>query len=156
MNLEKLEEKFNLQKTHSEEIINKIDKDINLEEIDTKNIPEEELFSFEQLKNDYLMIRQELMKLIQLGQKILANASELEIYDLKAGQLMALAQLQDSVSRNLELMIDIYKKLTEIKKNLEVSKEEKKEENSFNIQNAIFTGSTAELLKMIKENSKWV
>lgn len=154
MNLEKLEEKFNLQKTHSEEIINKIDKDINLEEIDTKNIPEEELFSFEQLKNDYLMIRQELMKLIQLGQKILANASELEIYDLKAGQLMALAQLQDSVSRNLELMIDIYKKLTEIKKNLEVSKEEKKEENSFNIQNAIFTGSTAELLKMIKENSK--
>jgi len=154
MNLEKLEEKFNLQKIHSEEIINKIDKDINLEEIDTKNIPEEELFSFEQLKNDYLMIRQELMKLIQLGQKILANASELEIYDLKAGQLMALAQLQDSVSRNLELMIDIYKKLTEIKKNLEVSKEEKKEENSFNIQNAIFTGSTAELLKMIKENSK--
>jgi hypothetical protein len=150
MNIQKLEEKFNLETQKTNEIVEKIDNEIT--SVDTE-IPEEQLFSFEQLKNDYLMIRQELMKLIQLGQKILSSAADLEIYDLKAGQLMALAQLQDSVSKNLELMIDIYKKLTEIKKNLEPQKEEKKEEK-FNIQNAIFTGSTAELLKMIKENSQ--
>lgn len=120
-----------------------------------------EVFSTDSLKSDFIMIRQNVMKLITTGQKILESASVLDIGDLKAAQLTALSQLQMTLGSNMKLMVDLYKEICEIEKmrmgiSGKIPDGSMKQLNSGNTvtNNIVFSGDTSSLLDIIKENHK--
>lgn len=120
-----------------------------------------EVFSIDSLKSDFILIRQNVMKLITTGQRILDTASVLDISDLKAAQLSALSTLQQTIGSNLKLMVSIYKEICEIEK-MRIGISGKVPEGSVqqinsgntNHNTIVFAGDTSALLDIIKENHK--
>jgi hypothetical protein len=150
MDIEKIEQVFELAHKEVENAI--VETDETITEVETKDIEKidkDQVFSFDTLKQDYLIVRQNLIKLIDKGQKILDQVTIMDIGDFKASQLMALSQLQDSIGNNLKLLIDIYKQLTEIKNNLDKKNVEEKDKGNVNVNNAVFVGSSKDLLDML-------
>lgn len=119
-----------------------------------------EIFSLESLKSDFIMIRQNVMKLIANGQRILDSASLLDVSDMKASQLTALSNLQETLGNNMKLMVGIYKEICEIEK-MRIGITGSKQEGSVQIATGnnitnnntiVFAGDTTQLLDIIKEN----
>lgn len=164
MNLDILEKKLN--------IANELIDELNIEDIVTSDIVpvlnheivplkedhQFEVFSLETLKNDFIIIRQNVMKLINSGQRILETASLLDVSDLKSSQIMAISNLQKTLGENLKSLIDIYKQVVEIER-MRI-KEKPTEQQGTNLINSgtvvnnqiLFNGSTESLLSFIKEN----
>ena len=67
------------------------------------------------------MVRQNVVTLINRGQNILESATHLDLGDMKAGQLEALASLQKSLGENIKLLLGIYKDIVSIEKDNEQS-----------------------------------
>lgn len=124
LKLEKLEKKFNV----ATKLIEDLD-DISAEfesDVVTDIIPlpcneiattvQEDVFTITQLKQDFLMVRQNVMSLITKGQRILDQISILELSELKASQVEAMTNLQKVIGENLERMLNMYKMITEIEK----------------------------------------
>lgn len=120
-----------------------------------------EVFTLENLKTDFLLIRNNIIKLVNSGQRILDTASLLDVSDMKAQQLQAIASIQQTLGNNLESLVKIYKQIVEIEKLR--SKEKKTDSNPANgstlvnsgtvVNNQImFNGDTSQLLDFIKQN----
>jgi hypothetical protein len=106
------------------------------------------------LKQDFLLMRNNIMKLIHSGQRILDSASVLDIADLKASQLEALATLQGSLATSIKLLMDCYQSLAAIEKSRKPSVKAIKETQAVNngtVNNnqICFSGSSSDLLKII-------
>jgi len=123
----------------------------------------EEVFSLAVLKSDFLLIRQNVMKLVSTGQRIMDSVSVLDVSDMKAAQLSAISSLQKTLGDNLQLMISIYREICEIER-LRLGLSGTPQEggvqqiatgNTVNntTNNIVFTGDTSQLLDIIKEHS---
>lgn len=164
--LKKLEETFNLAKESLEEInidekeltvVEECDGEVCIPEVvdeDGEKI-EEEIFSIKSLKTDFALTRQNLLKLINAGQNMLTQAQVLDLADMKGSQIEALATLQNTIGKNLKLLIDLYDKILNIEerknpKNPPKQEEEKGKGGGTHIDKAvIFNGSTKELLDLM-------
>lgn len=119
-----------------------------------------EVFSLDSLKADFILIRQNIMKLINTGQRVLESASLIDPSDMKASQLMALSQLQQTLGNNLKLLVDVYKEIVNIEKTRSsVTLKQTDQPGIINqgtvINNQVlFSGDTNQLLDFLKENQK--
>jgi hypothetical protein len=118
-----------------------------------------EVFSLDTLKSDFVIIRQNILKLINTGQHILDTAAVLDPSDMKAAQLTAISQLQQTLGNNLKLLVDVYKEIVNIEKTRSNIGGKNIPENqsivnqgTVNNNNIIFSGSTDNLLSFLKEN----
>ncbi len=110
------------------------------------------LFEMNELRSDFLLSRQNLQALLSRCQSLMEQVPKLDINDMKASQIDAIASLSNAITTQLQLMTSSYKVLAEIEnlrnptpKGVNVGKTE--------IQNqAVFVGSNSELLKLLKEN----
>ena len=120
----------------------------------------------QRLKTDFHLIRQNLIKLIDAGQSLLSELRTMPVIELKATQLMAIAEIQKSIGQNIRLLIDLYKEISDIEEKQIKARQKQKElelkerglESKLNVekaekvqQNIIFTGTAGDLLKMIKQ-----
>lgn len=127
--LKALHEKFNMAENSVNkmtEVIETIDEDLtDLEVVETsepgQNLPAEldtfeEVFTLPLLKQDFMSMRQNILAVINRGQTILNDTDQLDIGDMKASQLEALANLQRSTGENIKLLMGIYKDIIAVEK----------------------------------------
>lgn len=169
---DKLRKKFNM----AEEAVEEMTEDLEELEIDTLGEPGQHLpaepveagqlhlqpvFTIEALKQDFLMVRQNVLSVITKGQNILDQVGILEIGDMKGSQLMALATLQKTLGENVKLLMDIYKDIVAIEKDkAEMEQMRNSMTPSYPAMNVkgdvhqqiVVAGSTSDLLAAIKRN----
>jgi hypothetical protein len=157
--LENLEKRFGLAEQLMEEldgVIENIGLDLQPEEIMLPTTPDQSIMNMGLLAQDFMMARNNIMKLISTGQKILDSASVLDIGDLKASQLEALSNLQTTIGNNIKLLMDIYKDIAAIEKTRQ-KPVTKTETNPAQVSNTVnqnlFVGSSSDLLKLINDNT---
>jgi hypothetical protein len=126
---------------------------------DVAVIPEESILSMETLKQDFMLVRNNILILVNTGQKILSQASVLDVSDLKPSHLEALANLQNTIGSNLQLMINIYKDLAAIEKSRvrAIPKQDaiaQVNTGTINNTNVLFTGSSSDLMDLINNQMK--
>lgn len=129
----------------------------------TENLPavpgDEFCFNMSQLKQDFLMVRNNTIALIAKGQRILDQMGTLELADLKASQVEALSCLQTVVGNNLRLIMDTYKQVAEIEKlrqkQMQTSGQMGDTGSNINngtVNNIVFQGTPDDLLNLINNN----
>lgn len=168
--LEKLEKKLNIANdmvdtmtaTMEEEFGLSVTEISEVEVISSADVPvvEEDprVFEIDNLKSDFQLIRQNILQLVSNGQRILKTAAVIDVADLSAKQIEALASLQQTIGNNLELMIKCYKSIADIEKLRQ--KEQKKIDampGAVNMgqvvnNNIVFNGDTSQLLDLIRSN----
>ena len=170
--LQRLEQKFGMAEALVEELgdaISDLDVAGNVPAL-ANDIPhdvaikeEESVLSMASLKQDFLMVRNNILTLVKTGQEILQAASAMDFSDLKPSHLEALSSLQNTVGSNLQLMINIYKDLAAIEKSRirPVSKAEAAAQVNTGVinnnnTNVLFTGSSADLMELINKQTKGI
>lgn len=137
-------------------VATKIVEDLDLEELSIKETEIEhvektdEIFSNDLLKKDFLMVRQNLISLISKGQTLFDKTSELDLTELKASQIEALATLQKTISENLKMLIEIYRDIVEIENKRNNKNEVPQLVNTGTLNQVLFNGSTLDLLNALK------
>ena len=100
------------------------------------------------LEKDYLYARSTMTSIIDKGREALDNILELAQETDSARAYEVVGQLLDKVTTSTEKLLDLHKKMKEIKDNENTN-------SPTNVtNNAIFFGSTTEAIKMIKEQLK--
>ena len=102
------------------------------------------------LEKDYLYARSTMTSIIDKGREALDNILELAQETDSARAYEVVGQLIDKVTTSTEKLLDLHKKMKEIKDN------ETNNSPTNVTNNAIFFGSTTEAIKMIKEQLKSV
>jgi len=105
----------------------------------------------EDVDNDYKYARENLYGVIEKGTDALDNLIDLAKASEHPRAFEVVAQLTKT-------LVDANKDLLDIQKKVKDLKREDKKENTKNVTNALFVGSTAELQKMIsgKNNDVWI
>jgi hypothetical protein len=117
-------------------------------------------FEMDNLKQDFQLIRTNVLRLINNGQRILDTASVIDVSDLSAKHLEALASLQQTIGNNLKLLIDCYKQLADIEKLRQKEIKLTKCDPTMGMvntgtvvnNNILFQGDTSQLLDLIQQN----
>jgi len=104
-------------------------------------------FSNEDIKKDYEYTRGNLYSLIEKGQEAINGILELAQESEMPRAYEVAGQLIKNVADATDKLMDLQKKLKEVE-------EEKQGKGPTNVTNALFVGSTAELAKLIKQQSK--
>jgi hypothetical protein len=162
--IKKLEDQFNMATslvTDLETLVKDIDEN-QLEIVDTTTgeitTCDESIMNLVMLKQDFTLVRNNIIKVVLAGQRILESASNIGFDEIKAGQIMALAQLQTALGSNIKLLMDCYKDIAVIEK----SRKQAVVAPTVNTggvpvvqhnENNIFVGSGDQLLKFINETS---
>ena len=116
------------------------------------------VFELENLKSDFLLLRQNVLKLVNTGQRILDSASLIDIADMNPNMLKSLAEIQNSLGNNLNLLVNMYKSIAEIETSRNKHSKNKQLEptaintGSITNNNIVFSGSSSALLDLIKQN----
>jgi hypothetical protein len=76
----------------------------------------EDVFTLQQLKQDFIMVRQNILSLVMKGQRVFDQVSILELSELKGSQIEAISALMKCISENTRSIIDIYKVIADIEK----------------------------------------
>jgi len=160
--LQQLEAKFGLAENLIEELSSTIE-DITTTElsvIEENSVSEcdkkdDEILNVTSLKQDFMLIRNNLIKLINTGQRILEGASVLDISDLKPSHLESLSNLQSVLGNNMKMLIELYQTINNIEKTRQkaLPKQEQNPTNINNTNNNLFVGNSADLLKLLNEQS---
>jgi len=126
--LKNLHEKFNLAENAIDQmtvVVDSLEEDLTSLEVTEigqpgeylpENNSQKEVFTLDLLKSDFMTMRSNIMSVINRGQKILEETGTLEIGDMKASQLEALAQLQKSTGDNIKLLMGIYRDIIAVEK----------------------------------------
>jgi len=105
---------------------------------------------------DFQIVRQNIMKVVNAGNRILDGVSVVELDDLKPSHLMALAQLQTALGSNIQLLLSSYKDIAAIEKSRQqpapkgTPKDVPNVNGDLNQTINVFSGSTADLLSIIQ------
>ena len=99
------------------------------------------------IKKDYEYTRANLYSLIEKGQEAINNSLQLAMESEMPRAYEVVGQLIKNVADATDKLMDLQKKL----KNID---EDKQPRGSTSITNALFVGSTAELSKLLKKQSK--
>ena len=126
---------------------------INVEEKDLTKIPKEETaIPTEGLGNDaaedYQLSRNVLRNLIQKGNAAIEDVHRLADQQESARGYEVLSTLIKTVAETTKDLYDIQKKTKDLKG---YDKKDKLDETNITVDRAVFVGTTAELLKQIKE-----
>ena len=167
--LQRLEEKFSLAQTLVEDLSTLVE-DIPLDdflpiEYSTEGAlaelkPNESIIDLNQMKMDFQIVRQNILKVVNSGNRILEEVSVVDISDLKPSHIVALAQLQTALGQNISLLLNSYKEIAIIEKSRMqpvkgTSKEVPNVNGDLNQTNInLFSGSSAQLLELISNQGK--
>jgi hypothetical protein len=155
---ESLEEKLNIASS----IIEDLQEEEPLVEIENMNLPmeinslDEEVFSLAMLKQDFMLVRQNLLGLVSKGQRLLDSCSVLDATELKASQIEAISNLSNSIANNLKIIVSTYKDIAEIEKNrgkFGPTDQIVQSVNTGTVNNIVFSGTTSDLMEIIKNNT---
>jgi len=103
--------------------------------------------SIDDIKKDYEYTRGNLYSIIEKGQEAINGILELAQESEMPRAYEVAGQLIKNVADATDKLMDLQKKLKEVE-------EEKQSKGPTNVTNALFVGSTAELAKLIKQQSK--
>lgn len=103
--------------------------------------------SMDDIKKDYEYTRGNLYSIIEKGQEAINGILELAQESEMPRAYEVAGQLIKNVADATDKLMDLQKKLKEVE-------EEKHSKGPTNVTNALFVGSTAELAKLIKQQSK--
>jgi len=176
--LETLQKKFDMAEETVEQMTTQIEvisEEDDLSQLTTteikqpgEHLPEsvfEEVFTLDLLKQDFMSMRSSILSLISRGKTILDDTGRLDIADMKASQLEALAALQKSTGENIKLLMGIYKDIVAVEKDKYVILRGLNQENlgmqtQGNIQvgqvaqvtqNVIIAGGTHDILALMEK-----
>lgn len=131
-----LNETFNV----SEDIVPVVDASVSVEKI------EKIASTVDDIKKDYDYTRGNLYSLIEKGQEAINGILELAQESEMPRAYEVAGQLIKSVADATDKLMDLQKKLKDI--------EEDKQKGPTTVNNALFVGSTAELAKLLKQQSQ--
>ena len=157
-NIKKLEKVFNI----AEDVIQSLE--INKEgmqeitlapeayQFDEKEIEKNGVLGLAELKADFLIAKRNLRKLIRHGQTLMDTSADMDMEEMTASKIMAIAQLSTSISGQLKMLVEIYKDIAEIEKSRKGGLPGAFEGNLAGVvhQNIIFTGDATSLMKYLK------
>lgn len=162
---DKLRKKFNMAEEAVEELSEDLD-DLAMTETPEpgQHLPilsdnPNEVFTIDLLKQDFLLVRQNVLSVINRGQMLLEKVEILDIGDMKGSQLMALATLQKTLGDNVKLLMDIYKDIISIEKDKRATSGTvpglpgaggMTVKGDVHQQTIVVAGNTSDLLKAIK------
>ena len=112
-------------------------------------------FELSELKKDFLIAKRGLKKLVKQGQTMMDTAQYVDLETASGSQIMAIATLSKVISEQLKMLVESYKDISEIEKNMRPS-------TGFgegtiikgNVTQQTVVMSSADLLKDIMENMK--
>ena len=134
---DKLNDTFNVD---GEIISSQLDNTDNLKKIEQPVLPVEDI------KKDYEYTRGNLYSLIEKGQEAINGILELAQESEMPRAYEVAGQLIKNVADATDKLMDLQKKLKEVE-------EDKQVRGPTNVTNALFVGSTAELAKLLKNQS---
>lgn len=108
------------------------------------NTPHED----DDVKADYNLSRRTFRDLINKGNQAMESLTDLAKESESPRAYEVLATMMRTIADTTKDLYDLQKKTKDLKG------EEKKEQTSVNVEKAVFVGSTADLLKQIKENKQ--
>jgi len=157
--LQNLEKRFGMIQTVVEEMSGDIE-ELHIAEIEKQgdNLPvkveEVEIFSLDLLKQDFMMVRQNIIKVITAGQNILSKAALLDLGEMKPTQLDALSNLQGVLGTNMKLLIELYRQIVEIEEKRKKIKSGTEQGsptviNGNQVNQQVFIGGTHDILKLL-------
>ena len=128
-----------------------IDKALNISETDivpTKKVsPPKEVSKINEIEKDYEYTRANLYSIIEKGQEAINGILELAQESEMPRAYEVAGQLIKNVADATDKLMDLQKKLKEVN-------EEEKAKGPSTVNNALFVGSTSELSKLLKAQSK--
>lgn len=108
------------------------------------NTPHED----DDVKADYNLSRRTFRDLINKGNQAMESLTDLAKESESPRAYEVLATMMRTIADTTKDLYDLQKKTKDLKG------EEKKEQTNVNVEKAVFVGSTADLLKQIKENKQ--
>ena len=120
---------------------------VSVDADDTKERIEKVSSNIDDIKKDYEYTRGNLYSLIEKGQEAINGILEL-------AQESEMPRAYEVAGQLIKNVADATDKLMELQKKLKDVEEEKQSRGPTNVTNALFVGSTAELAKLIKQQSK--
>lgn len=161
--LERLEKKLNvasdLIKEFEVEDVLPETREILPQDIEEK---EEKIFELSNLRQDFMLIRQNILSLLDTGKRILNSVSVLDPSDMKASQIQAVSDVLKTVGENSKILFDLYKQMAEIesirngkgrgKFSSEPANQNISTGNTITNNQILFSGSSDQLLQLIKDN----
>lgn len=117
-----------------------------LKSTDMQNVSDQRSATKEQIRQDYEMSRAQLHSLVMKGQEAIDGILELAHESEQPRAYEVAGQLIKHVGDVTDKLMDLQKKLLEV--------EEPKSKGPSNVTNALFVGSTADLQKLLKQQTK--
>ena len=112
------------------------------------------IFEVNELRKTFVLVKQNLTSMVNSGQNLYNQIDGLLIDDLKASEVSAIAQLGDSIARQLKIMIEIYKDISDIEQSRKSTIPNNLPPGSNvtqNTQNIVVQGSTKDMLEQISK-----
>ena len=119
----------------------------NSEIVESSKEPEQTSLNKNDIKSDYEYTRSNLYSLIEKGQEAINGILEL-------AQESEMPRAYEVAGQLIKNVGDVTDKLMELQKKLKDVESESIAKGPTNVTNALFVGSTAELAKLIKNNSQ--
>ena len=136
MDNNKLDKTFNIESTE-------ITHEVEVESLDPVKIEDEEINIKKDIRKDYQYSRANIYSIVEKGQEAINDALEMAQETESPRAYEVTGQLIKTVADAAEKLLDIQKKLKDI--------EEIKDTGPSNVTNALFIGSTADLVKAMKQ-----
>ena len=124
------------------------------EAIGDKEDEKERVFYIDDLKKDFLIAKRNLKALIVKGQTLLTGVNALNLEEISGSGMVGIAQLFNSVTTQVGMLVTMYKDISEIEKNRKPDTKETMNNTTVQgnlTQNVVFSGSNAELLEIMKK-----
>lgn len=121
------------------------------ESIDPELLENKEIFEIKELKKDFIICKRTLYTIIRKGQQILSSAP-CSTDELKASEIAALAQLSEVISKQLKMIVEMYKDIQDIElkiKQMQSGINVPEGSNFTQNNNNVFVGRTDELMDII-------
>lgn len=111
-----------------------------------------EVFEINELRKTFILVKQNLTSMVNSGQNLYNQIDGLLLDDLKASEISAIAQLGDSIARQLKTMVEVYKDISDIEQSRRTNIPKNLPPGStVNTQNIVFQGSTKDMLEQISK-----
>ena len=112
-----------------------------------ENVPlEKPISSNDEVMDDYYYARENLKEIISSAQQSIADLSTI-------ASTSESPRAYEVLSTMMKTIVDANKDLLELQKSVKKLKEEDKKDNPQNVTNALYVGSTGDLMKLIKDSN---
>ncbi len=119
-----------------------------------------ELFELEEIKASFVEVRRGLQSLIHKGTRLMNQTGSMQLKDMTASQVEAIAALSSVISGQMESMLSMYRTLMYVEKERNKVNQMPQQGMSITGENpevtntTIFVGDTSELLKHLNQTKE--